>query len=194
MKRHFMLVLVLCLGLAGSASAALDTSNAYVDGDSVTWAGQTTMSSSDVDFSADIEWCVDAPGGDGLFKYKYQVTCTGTVSLSKFSVGMLASNEAQGIGYVQIDPTDIAPTNAAFAGTYPDLQNADWEFAGMEDGEISYELFYYSVNEPIMFGGSIQDGVTAGGLVPSPSDVIPEPATLSLLAIGAAAGLFRRRR
>jgi len=180
------------LFVCGNAWAALDTSNAFTDGNAITWAGSTTLANGTL--SADIEWCVDAKVG-GEHKYKYQVTTTGTAPLTKLSVGMLASNEANSIASAMIDPTDIAPTDEFFGGPSPNLSSANWTFAGMINGEVSYELSYWSINEPLMFGGSIHDeGLIAGGLLPSPSDEIPEPATLSLLAIGGLLAIRGRRR
>jgi PEP-CTERM motif-containing protein len=189
--RQVTAVVLLGLMACGTAWGALDTSNAYVDGDSFTWAGSTDMTNQAL--SASVEWCVDDQVG-GLFKYNYQLTLGGTAPLTLLSVGMLDSNEAQNIGSAQIDPTDVAPASAYFGGPAPNLSSANWEFAALSPGQVSYELSYWSVNEPLMFAGQIQDtGLIAGGLVPSPSDEIPEPATLGLLALGAVAGLIRRR-
>ena len=180
--------------MSGAASAALDTSNAYTDGDAVTWAGSTTLVNGDL--SADVEWVVNVPvlhGGQQQFEYLYQVSATGTIAVNKLSVGMLDSNEAMDIGSFQIDPTDIAPTDQFFGGLPPD--SANWTFEGLTDGDVSYGLNYWSVNEPLSAPGSIHDGGTiAGGILPSPSNDIPEPTITALLAMGGLAMLKRRRR
>ena len=195
MRRLLSLALCMCL-ICGVATAALDTSNAYVDPNSYVWTSTVTLSNSNL--SADIEWCVNdrvLHDGELQFEYVYRVNATGSAAVTKLSVGMLASNKAQDIGSFQIDPNDIAPTDAYFGGSPPTLNDANWTFAGMTDGDISYALNYWSVNAPLFGPGSIHDGGTiAGGMLPSPSDVIPEPLTLALLGVGGLAVLSRRRR
>lgn len=185
---------MLCLLLmGGAASAALDGSNAYTDGGGTMWAGSTTMANGGL--SVDIEWVVNAPvlhGGQQQFEYLYQISTTGTISVNKLSVGMFESNDAVDIGSFQIDPGDIMPLDQFLGGSPPDMAN--WTFGGLLGGDVTYALNYWSVNEPLWAPGSIHDGgVIAGGIVPSPSDTIPEPVTVVLLGMGGLV-LLRKRR
>lgn len=196
MRKIVLLAAVTGLCLYGTAAGAFDTSDAYTDGGGTTWAGTATMTNGNL--SADIEWCVNnrvLHGGELQFEYLYQISATGSLPITKLSVGMLESNEAEDIGYFQIDPTDIAPTDAFFGGMPPNLDSANWTFSGLTDGDVSYTLNYWSVNEPRYGPASLHDGgVIAGGVVPSPSDVIPEPGTVSLLVVGGILIAIRKRR
>ena len=192
-------VLIILAGLVGPAWADLDDSNAYTDGGGVTWSGTKTLANDGL--RADVEWLVNdrvLHGGELQFEYAYQLTipAEATKAVLKFSVGMLDSNEAQDIGSYQIDVGDIAPSDAFFGGPPPDLDTANWTFGGdgLLAGDVTYALNYWSVNEPQWGLASLHDsGTIAGGILPSPSDEIPEPATLCLLAAGLIPALRRRR-
>jgi len=177
--------------------AALDTTNVYTDGNSITWTGTVTWT--DVDLSVAIEYCVNdrvLHGGELQFEYVYQITSLGTAPATQFQVAMLPSNEAVDIGSHQIDPTDLAPTGAAFDPLPPtEPWTAGWFFTGLVAPEVSYALTYWSVNEPLEFLGSVIDeSYTASGMIASPSNVIPEPATIGLLTVGLLSLLRRRKR
>ena len=194
---------ILLCGTAMAGSLASDP-NAYVNSER-TWRDSVTMTNDDL--SATVDWCVYGPGdypGTGYspasneFVYAYQVSGLGSDDVLTFSVRMLESNEADDIGYdATIGLTGDTMHNLAYF-TYPpgeenDLANWDW-FAGLSAGGVSYALVFSSVNEPLMLDGRIQNGEFATGELPSPSDVIPEPTTVGLLAAGGALVLLRRRR
>jgi hypothetical protein len=187
--------------MTGVSLGALDTSNAYDDGNTV-WAGTAYFSNGNL--SAEVEWCVDWPSGSvyGVdeFIYKYQVTSTGTAPIKQFSVGMLDSNEANDIGY-QLAPSpasQIQPDDAYFLGSGEELDQAIWDWTSLDNGEASYQLQYESVNAPTMDifapGRIVDDGTGAMALVPTPADEIPEPVTLGLLALGTLGMISRRGR
>jgi hypothetical protein len=193
-----ILFLVSGVGLAGDLAS--DPNALVYDG--TTWCGSTVMSSDGL--NATIDYCVYGPGDfsypglgytptSGEFVYAYQVFVDPNVEVFKFSVGMLESNEANNIGAFTM--TDgVAPDVMYFSGTPVD--SATWEWtSGLLSGSKSYGLAYSSINAPLWWLGSIQNGgMGAAGIVPSPSDVIPEPATLGLVLVGAIVGGLRRRR
>jgi hypothetical protein len=201
MRGNRLISLLVCLLVAsGTASAALDTSNVYTDANGVTWTDTVTITSStDSNLSAEVEYVVNKPvshNGQNEFEYVYQMKNVGTYSISRLGVAMLASNEANDIGSYQIDTGDVAPNSAYFVGTPPDRDQAVWTFDDLVADANSYALNYWSVNQPRMWLASIQDGGVLGMTLdlPSPSNVIPEPATCALLAAAGGALLRRRRR
>lgn len=204
------LALMLLAGSALASPLATDI-NAYNDG-TIVWRGVTTMGFEKEDgkwLLADVDWCVYRGSAftygsyttdEGTytpqaneFVYAYQVHPIGDLEVTSLAVDMMSSNEAEHLGYFQVESTDeIIPDYMAFGGTYPDLNTANWELL-VNPGESSIGLVYVSVNAPKWEYGYIQDGGTgASDLVPSPSNIIPEPATISLLLAGA--GLFIRRK
>lgn len=196
MKTRLGLVLAGVLAVSGVASASLITTNAYTDGNAVTWTGTVSMiSNTDANLDADVEYVVNKRvlhDGNLQFEYNYQITSNGLLPITLVYVNMILSNEAEDIGSYQIDVGDEAPTSEFFTVT---PYAANWTFDNLTDGDVSYGLSYWSVNEPLWKFGVVQDGgAVAGALLPSPSDKIPEPASVAALAIGALALVGRRRR
>jgi len=203
----------------GSAHAGPLSSdpNAYNDG-TLIWRGTSSLTNSS-GLSADVDWCVFGPGAypgtaytygfpavpphsepaADEFVYAYQLTVTGSVAVSGFSVQMLESNEAHAIGH---DTTIGLPGGTieddryltwGGTGVWPNL--AAWDFLGdgLGQGYKSVGLVLATVNAPLMLQGRIIDkGTFVYGDMASPSNEIPEPATLALLICGG--GLVIRRR
>ncbi len=202
------LVLLLLSGAALGGPLATDPNAAVYDG--TTWHGSVDVlagpNAEGKYLRATIDYCVYAPGmfsypGQGYtptageFVYAYQVFVDPNVEAFKLSVGMLASNEANNIGTWAISG-GVDPNDLGFGGTPPNLDTAWWSWdPGLQPGENSVGLAYSSINAPLWWLGTIQNsGLAASGFVPSPSDVIPEPATMGLVLAGAIAALRRRRR
>jgi hypothetical protein len=189
------------------------------DNTAKTWQGTTVLSDGD-EFSVTVDWLVVAADNwtyDGYtptadpnypsyetFVYAYQVWCTGSDDLVRFWISMLDSNEARAIGTFTVDADDssaVLPDTATFSGTPIDAANWTWgdeQAGGLATGQHSVGLVYSSVNLPTLSPfamGHIHDGgSSASAMLPSPSNVIPEPATIALLGLGAVAALRRRRK
>ena len=200
----------LCILVAGSALAGPAVSlaadpHAYVDPDLMVWSGTAPMVNGDL--SASVDWCVYAPGqypgtdytpASNEFVYAYQVFSNGTDGVSDLSVLMLESNKAHNIGHdatIGLPGTTLENIAAFSAGPLPWNNVASWDwYVGIGTGESSLALVYSTINAPLMLQGRVQDGGRfALGDMASPSNLMPEPATLALLA-GGLAMAFRRRR
>jgi hypothetical protein len=212
------LAAMILAGLGGSATAGpLGTdSGAYNDGTRV-WSGTSTLINPTSGLAANIDWCVYAPGhfpgtaytynsatsthlepAANEFVYVYQLESVGSVGVSSFGVQMLEGNKAHAIGHdTSLGlPGGVSEDNASFAWGGSSWSNlASWDFyAGLTQGQNSPALAFASVNVPWMLQGRIVDeGTYAYGDMASPSNLIPEPATLTLLATGLVLALRRRR-
>jgi hypothetical protein len=202
------LVLFLVSGVALAGDLASDPNALVYDG--TTWCGSANVSAGPNGagkyLNATIDYCVYAPGQfsypdqgytptSGEFVYAYQVFIDDDVEVFKFLVGMLESNEANNIGTWSMTG-GLDPNAMGFGGTPPNLDSAWWSWdPAMQPTEKSVGLAFSSINAPLWWIGTVHNsGLQASAMVPSPSDVIPEPATLCFLLAGAVVGGLRRRR
>jgi|WetSurMetagenome_2_1015567.scaffolds.fasta_scaffold581030_1 hypothetical protein len=192
--------------LTGSAMGGVLLNNpaAWYDPElGAAWTGSTTMDNGHV--TATIEWAVFAPGdypglgytpGADQFVYAYQVFSTGPAPVTQLTVNMIASNEAQNITHDAVLAAGGDPWDAWFGAAAPALQTSNWGFGGLTAGQHSDILVYSSVNMPVWdkLAYIVDEGTFAFGPVPTPSNVIPEPATIGLLLVGGSFVAARRRR
>lgn len=137
--------------------------------------------------------------GANELAYVYQLDNTGSDFVSQnrisgFNTSVTDIGWANVVGGIgEVDPSSV---NLVVP---PPFGIADWFYAApnnIDSGEISAAMVLTSTNLP---GGTTLDvvfngGGTATASVIAPGNVtIPEPASVALLGIGIAAGLFRRR-
>lgn len=204
--RIAILGLVAFLAVSGTLHAGVlaDDTAAYTDGEGFQWKG-TSVFDSGVTLQVTVDWAVYAPGDfhfdgytptPGEFVYAYQADITGTSVLTKFTVYMMDSNEANNIGTFTIG-TGRAPDTVDFQvpGSENLVAAEFWWSPGLAVGAASSGLVFSSINAPLDYFGSVTDhGESADGEVPSPSNLIPEPTTMGLIVAGLLGWVSRRRR
>ena len=201
MAKEFSLVISIVAALSVTALAGpLDgDGNAYNDG-VTTWTGSTVISSDGLTVAVD--YCVYAPGAfpyagagydgwtptPGEMVYAYQADSTGTLGLGQLAVLLL--NPAGNIGAFDLGDAGVVPSNKAIDGS------ANWQWSPELVSDHSSGLVYCSIKKPEWGMGSVIDSEFGWGYVPSPGpDDIPEPATMTLLALGGlAAAVWRKKR
>lgn len=147
--------------------------------------------------SANVDFAVFAPGtfpfadpsGGTEFVYAYQIENLDT-DVSKFTVGLDGDEPLGSIGFVSdVGLTD--PTASAFVGAGP--TSAAWDFTvpgALTNGNSSAILIFTSSAAPERDSATVQAAWANTQQLPSP---VPEPATLSLLALGLGLTCVRRR-
>lgn len=202
MAKGFVLPLVCVLAALSATALAgpLDgDGNAYNDG-FTTWTGSASIASDGLVVTVD--YCVYAPGAfpyagagydgwtptPGEMVYAYQVDSTGTLALAEMSV--LLDNPAGNIGAFDLGDAGVLPSSKTINGS------ANWHWSPALLSDHSSGLVYSSVKKPMWGVATVIDGEFGWGFVPSPGpDDIPEPATMTLLALGGvAAAVWRKKR
>ena len=204
--RSLVAALALTVLLAGSASGGilLDNPHAWYDPSiGASWTGSTVLDNGTL--TGTVEWAVFGPGhypGGGYtpdpneFVYAYQIFSSGSAPVTQITVDMIEANKAVNIADDPVYGPGTAPWGGWFGAPPPELQTANWGFDGLSAGDHSDILVYSSVNMPVWdyLAYIVDDGTSAMGDVPTPSNFIPEPATVGLLVLGAAIGWMKRRR
>lgn len=183
----------IALGCGGALAGPLSGNLNAMEG----WTGTAVLDDYD-GLQAEVDYAVFAPGDfsyagytptPGEYVYAYQVFPIGDLEVTCLAIAMLESNEANNIGYFVLSGGTV-PSSSSL-----DELNAAWFFGGtgLLPGQSSIGLVLSSINEPTVWFGSVADnGHTAMDFLPSPSNLIPEPATMGLLLAGAL-GLLRRK-
>lgn len=219
-----LLTLLASLAQAGPLPTAANAYNDGLGPTGGSWRGTKFFSFvvGAQSLKANVEFAVFAPGQFALaglgadpsggtdFVYAYQIYNDqgGTKQLLNFTVGFAGGNELPAnITWNQftggIDPEGGANPDAQFIPAGTPKTSAKWDFSASSPlftsgaGKFSDILIYTSPYKPEWDNGTLQ-GTSAFGnqqQLPSPSNVVPEPASLVLGAIGmAAVMLFRRAR
>ena len=143
----------------------------------------------------------DDPSGGTEHVYAYQIENIGSFGVTGFTIA-LDANEPLGAfagspGFVSgaglVDPNNTT-SPPRFAGVPPTSVKWDFTPVNLNTGQTSAFLIFTSAAPP-EFDTATVDGilpVTLFNSIPSPNET-PEPATLSLLALGSLT-LLRRRR
>jgi hypothetical protein len=182
--------------VAAAGAGVLDSHGAAYNG----WTGSTLFVNGNlagyVDYAVFTAANFNANfGGNGYtptaaLVYTYQVFATGSADITSFSVAL--ANPAQDQGAFN-PPAGDAPSSSFLT---PPPGEVLWNFTAIDQGESSIGLAFSSNYIPTnLFGSVVNSGASAMvAPLPSPSgEEIPEPATLSLLGIGALAMIRRRK-
>ncbi len=203
MKRTLLLTFVVGMCAATAGAGALDGhALAYNDGNGPSggaWTGSTAFDNG-LGLSGYVDWTVFSPGAfpylgytptAGELAYAFQVFSTGPLATTSFSVAL--DNVADSIGtfgdLAGDSPFSMSLTPAPFG-------SAGWSFSGITTGGNSDGLVFSSIKVPKNLFGSTIDGGTGAIVIPLPSPDtvdVPEPATMSVMALAGLA-LLRRRR
>ena len=145
--------------------------------------------------SANVDYAVFAPGtfpfadpsGGSDYVYAYQIDNLDT-NIVQFTVGLDGDETLGSIGSIP-DGASTNPDVSAYVGAGP--TSAAWDFTGFGSAQTSDVLFFTSAQAPELHSSTVSAQWANSHDLPSP---LPEPATLSLLALGAAVSFTGRRR
>ncbi len=149
--------------------------------------------------SSNVDYAVFAPGAFGAafpgqdpssgsdYVYAYQIDNLDT-NITKFTVGLDGDETLGSIGSIP-DIGAVPPSAALYVGAGP--TSAAWDFTALGTGLSSSLLFFTSAQAPELHSSTIAADWSNSHDLPSP---LPEPATLSLLAIGTGIMCVGKRR
>jgi hypothetical protein len=149
--------------------------------------------------SANVDYAVFAPGAFGVafpgldpsggtdYVYAYQIENLDT-DISKFTVGLDGDEPLGAIGSIA-DVGAVDPSAALYVGAGP--TSSAWDFASgtLASGQSSAVLIFTSAAAPELHSATVAAAWNNSHDLPSP---LPEPASLTLLALGAGAACFRK--
>ena len=193
-------------GLAAVLLAAGTTQAAPLATDPLTmaaWRGAKDFDSSGGGWTLDVkvEFAVydkgDYPGSDpsggSHYVYAYEIfnLAGGSADVTQVSIGLAKGSGAVNIGAHTpppgTDDDEVSPTGETIG-----LSSAQWDFASLLQGEDSQTLRFTSPYGPQWMSGTVMDGGLSDQRdLPSP---MPEPAAISLLALGGVGALLSHRR
>jgi hypothetical protein len=146
-----------------------------------------------------VDWAVYNPGAfpyagytatSGELSYAYQIFVTGAAPVSSFE--LVLTDPADNIGNFAL-AGGMAPSSQ----TLTSMTSAKWTFGGIPSGGNSNGLSFSSPRLPQSLFATVVDTGQSTWVIPLPSpgpNGIPEPATLSLAAMGSLMLGLRRRR
>jgi len=145
--------------------------------------------------SANVDYAVFAPGtfpfadpsGGTDYVYAYQIENLDT-DIGQFTVGLDGDETLGTIGSIA-DGGSANPNSSLYVGAGP--TSAAWDFSGFASGQTSDVLFFTSAQAPELDSSTVSAQWANSHDLPSP---VPEPATLSLLALGTIVSCSGRRR
>jgi PEP-CTERM motif len=134
------------------------------------------------------------PSGGTDYVYAYQIDNQGAgdvpaaTTITKFTVGLDGDETLGSIGSIP-DIGAVAPSAALYVGAGP--TSAAWDFTTLGTGLSSSLLFFTSADAPELHSSTVAAAWNRSHDLPSP---LPEPASLTLLALGAGVACFGKRR
>ena len=153
----------------------------------------------DVDFAVyapgqfDLSFGAGADGGNpSHFVYAYQIhNIASSDDVILLTVGLDGDETLGSVGF--LSGADVDPTSSNFSG----ITSAAWGFqspTSIANGQSSDILFFTSAQAPEFDNATLSSGVNNSlQQLPSPSSLIPEPATLALFGIGVTVCCLRKR-
>jgi len=196
MARSSLLAVIVGLFISSSAFAGI-LANDVVDQGALQ-SGSTPFTNGGT-LSGYVDWAVYNPGGfpyagysptAGELSYAYQIFVTGSAPVSSFE--LILTDTADNAGSFPL-AGGVAPNST----TLNNFTSVKWTFPGIPNGGNSNGLAFSSPRLPQSMAATIVDtGQTAIAVpLPTPSNIgIPEPATLSLAAMGCLMLGLRKRR